>query len=331
MKKPLISIIIVDYKPNTQYLIQSLEAINTQSYTNFQTILIHDLQVNLPKYPWLITKFLNKKTPPATKRDLGAQIAQGKFLAFLDDDAYPHPNWLQSIINNFADPNIIAVGGPGITPPNVNFLESASGWTSGSPLGAGPYTYRFLPKPKRFIDDYPSMNVAVRKKDLLLVGGFDSHYWPGEDTKLCLDLTNLKHGKIIYDPQVIVYHHRRPLWIPHLRQNGNFGLHRGFFAKTLPQTSLRISYFLPSFMVLGLMYLFISAIFPSFQIPILYPIGLISLSLYFLALIANNLWIFYYSKKFTQALIAIPSVFLTQAWYGIRFLEGLILKQKLER
>ncbi len=331
MKNPLISIIIVDYKPNTQYLIQSLQAIDTQTYTNFETILIHDLPVKLPQYPWLKTKFLNQNTPPATKRDLGAELAQGQLLTFLDDDAYPDPNWLRSIVTAFTDPTIIAIGGPGITPPNVSFLESASGWASASPLGAGPYTYRFIPQSRRIVDDYPSMNLSVRKKDFLAVGGFDSHYWPGEDTKLCLDLTNLNHGKIIYDPKVIVFHHRRPLWLPHLRQNGNFGLHRGFFAKTLPQTSLRVSYFLPSFMIIGLAYLIFSSIFSSLQIPILYPLGQISLAIYVLALLTNALWILNQSQSLTQALISIPSVFLTQSWYGIRFLEGFLFKQKLTR
>lgn len=327
-KTPLVSIIIIDYKIKNPYLDECLEAIKNQSYKNYEIILITDYKTNISS-PKLTKHYFSRYTNPATKRDYGAKIAKGEIFAFIDDDAYPDTNWLSHIIDNFNDSKIAAVGGPGVTPPNVTWQESASGWTSSSPLGAGPYTYRFLPGKRKYVEDYPSMNLSVRKTDFFTVGGFDSHYWPGEDTKLCLDLVYKLNKKIIYDPKAIVYHHRRPLLVSHLKQNGNYGLHRGFFAKILPQTSLKPIYFFPSLLSILIFSLLITLIF-SIRKEI-FTAQIIILSIYLLALIINGIWIGIKSKSPPQAIIAIPSVFITHFWYGLKFIQGFVFTKRLKR
>jgi len=324
----LISIIIIDYKIENPYLRECLQSLNQQSYTNYEILLLTDYQSKVES-PKLKKHFFNRYASPAEKRDFGAKLARGEILAFIDDDAYPDKNWLKQVVKNFSDSQITAVGGPGVTPPGVDWRETASGWTSASPLGSGSHLYRFWPREKQFVDDYPSMNLSVRKKDFLAVGGYDSHYWPGEDTKLCLDLTHKIKKKIIYDPMVLVYHHRRPLWLPHLKQNGNFGLHRGYFAKILPQTSSRLIYFLPSFMSLGLIFIpLFLFIFPLFIIRWIF---VLSLSFYGLALIINAFWIIFHSGSIFQGVISMPSIFLTHFWYGLKFTQGFIFTRKLKR
>lgn len=329
----LVSIIIIDYKDNNPYLVECLEAVQKQSYQHYEIILVTDYKNNL-SYPKLFKKHYGKYVGPAEKRDDAAKMAKGEILAFIDDDAFPHKNWLKHLVNNFKDNNTVGVGGPGVTPPKISMLEESSGWASASPLGSGIYLYRFLPRKKRIVDDYPSMNLAVRKKDFVAIGGYDSSYWPGEDTKLCLDLISKTNKKIIYDPQVLVYHHRRPVLRAHLRQSGNFGLHRGFFARVLPKTSLKLIYFLPSFFLLyiSLLLLLVIANFHpngTEAIPATKVIVYSPLFLYFSLLFLNSIWILIYSKKITQALISIPVIFITHLWYGFRFLQGLLFTDKL--
>jgi cellulose synthase/poly-beta-1,6-N-acetylglucosamine synthase-like glycosyltransferase len=332
---PKVSIIIIDYKENNPYLVECLESIQKQSFKNYEIILVTDYKNNLI-YPKLTKKHYGKYVGPAEKRDDGAKMAKGEVLAFIDDDAYPHKDWLKNLVKNFEDKNIVGVGGPGVTPSNVSILEEASGWASATPFGSGTYLYRFLPRKKRFVEDYPSMNLAVRRKEFLEVGGYDSNYWPGEDTKLCLDLVSKTNKKIIYDPKVLVYHHRRPVLQPHLRQSGNFGLHRGFFARVLPKTSQRLIYFLPSFFLiyLTLMLLLIIANFHISGTEAISAIKVIiysPLAVYLLLLLINSLWIFSYSKKLTQSLLSIPVIFITHLWYGARFLQGLLFTDKLKQ
>jgi hypothetical protein len=77
------------------------------------------------------------------------------------------------------------------------------------------------------------------------VGGWSSSFYGGEDTKLCLALRD-SGLTILYDPAVVVFHHRRPIFGRHLRQVGNVGRHRGYFVRAFPGTSLRPTYFIPS-------------------------------------------------------------------------------------
>lgn len=331
-KTPLVSVIVIDYKRDNPYLIECLNAIEKQTYKNFEIILESDHPVEL-HYPHLrIIHYSGKYRAPAFKRDHGAKIAQGTIVAFIDDDASPDPQWLEKMAPLFEDKSVVGVGGPGVTPLGVGWQEAASGWASASPIGAGPYTYRFLPGKKQFVDDYPSMNLAVRRKDFLSVGGYDSNYWPGEDTKLCLDLTFKLKKKIIYHPEVLVYHHRRPIWSPHLKQNGNFGLHRGFFARILPETSLRPIYFGPSIMFLGLLYLMITSFFPLPPIFLsVRHLGICLLGFYLIILLVNSLWVLKQSKSLLQSCLSIPVIFVTHLWYGIRFIQGYIFTGKLKR
>lgn len=301
MKTPLVSIIVVDYKKKNPYLVECLDAIQKQTYKNFEVILVCDYKVDL-SYPKLRQKSYGHYVGPAEKRDEGANMAKGEILAFIDDDAFPVSTWLEYLVPHFKNKNIAGVGGPGITPPGVSWQEEASGWASASPMGAAFYMYRFHSGKKQFVEDYPSMNLAVRKTDFDKVGGYDSNYWPGEDTKLCLDLTHNLGKKILYEPKATVFHHRRPIWKGHLRQNGNFGLHRGFFARILPETSLKPIYFLPSLLLLGLVFLVLTLplSFPTRSgiyinnpiISYVQTLGLYFFVLYFLVLFLNSLWIF---------------------------------------
>lgn len=333
MKKttPLVSIVIIDYKHDNPYLLESLKNIERQTYKNWEVILVTDFPTPT-NFKKITNKFYNKVVGPAKKRDDGAKLTKGEIVCFLDDDAYPDQNWLEQIVKSFTNLAVCAVGGPGVTPPGVSWQEEASGWASASPIGSAGFVYRFLPQKSRLVDDFPSMNLSVRKKDFFAVGGFDSHYYPGEDTKLCLDLVHKLNKMIVYNPKALVYHHRRPIFWPHLRQNGNFGLHRGFFARVLPETSLRPVYFFPSLLlilVFGLPFLFrLNQSFANLQI--LYSLSVYTLTFYFILLLLNSLWICYYSKKVTQALLSVVIIFLTHLWYGFRFLQGFFFTDKLK-
>ncbi|MFA6329471.1 MAG: glycosyltransferase family 2 protein [Candidatus Micrarchaeia archaeon] len=262
------------------------------------------------------------KVGPGQKRDIAAKAAKGKFLAFIDDDAYPDASWLSSAEKLFSNPHVAGVGGPAVTPEEDSFLQRASGLTYSSPLCSGGYDFRYVPSKARDCDDIPTVNLIIRKADFEAVGGFDTNFWPGEDTKLCLDLVHGRKKRLLYSPDVLVYHHRRPLFVKHLRQVSNYALHRGFFVKKFPQTSLRPSYFLPSLAVLGALLLF----------------GLgFSNPLFWLALIAlvvlHLLVSFVFGVLLESAAMGLFVAFgslLTHLFYGVFFIAGL-LSPKLSR
>lgn len=244
--------IIVAVKKDNLYLRECIESCLKLDYPDFEILVLpdNDLILNYPKTRVIPTGEL---TPPL-KRDMALSQAKGEILAFLDDDAYPDKDWLTKALRHFESPEIAAVGGPAVTPEADSLRQKASGLVYSSYLMSGQYVYRYLPRPQRFVDDYPSCNFLVRKSVMRELGGFNTKFWPGEDTFFCLKIVRDLKKKIIYDPQVLVYHHRRSLFKGHLKQIANYALHRGYFVKRFPETSFRLTYFLPSFFVLGLFF-----------------------------------------------------------------------------
>ncbi len=251
---------------------------------------------------------------PGEKRDIGTKYAKGEIVAFIDDDVYPVREWLKNAVRNFSSSEVAAVGGPAVTPLEDGFWQRASGAVYSSAVVSGQYVYRYLPRRKQEIDDYPSCNLLVRKSVMREIGGFNTDFWPGEDTKLCLDIKNMGK-KIIYDPDVLVYHHRRKLFLTHFKQISSYALHRGYFVKRYPGNSLRLAYFLPSIFVLGLLLgVVLSGIFS--------PIAVIyswAGSFYLLLVL-----IFSIQKDLRLTLPVFVGIILTHLTYGIYFLKGLL-------
>ena len=336
LNKPEVSIIIPVKEINNYLRKETIPAILKQTYKNFEIIIVSDKE---SKEKFSKTKIIPTwpKTGPADKRDIGAKKAKGKILAFLDDDSYPDKNWLKNAIKIFQEGNkISAVCGPTLTPSHNNLRQKASGCVWSTWLGSGGAgTYRCAIAKRQEVDDYPTVNFLVRKKDFLAVGGFNSHFWPGEDTKLCLDLTKKLGKKIIYDPRVLVYHHRREVFRLHLKQISRYAIHRGHFARILPQTSFRIGYLMPTFFVLGLIggpiLIFLLEIFQFCAVSIpLFILYLFSIFLYLMALLITAIQVYLKEKNFKLALLVIPSIFITHLIYGTLLVKG-FLSPKLNR
>lgn len=244
---PLSVTVIVPLHRRTAAFEQCVEATLPQLREGDELIVVSDTQPGpLPDGVRLLLTGSASDTSPAEKRDVALAEAQGDLCAFLDDDAYPADGWLERAVERFADSSVVAVGGPGVTPPGSGWRERVSGAFYESPFGSGGLRFRFTPLGRtRDVDDYPAYNLFVRRDELRAIGGWDSSFYGGEDTKVCLALRRAGH-RIVYDPEVVVYHHRRRVFGPHLRQVANVGRHRGHFVRIFPETSRRPLYFAPA-------------------------------------------------------------------------------------
>jgi glycosyltransferase involved in cell wall biosynthesis len=212
-----------------------------------ELVVVSDRSIDgLPDAVKLVVTGSSGDTGPAEKRDVAWEVARGEILAFIDDDAFPARDWLTQALARLQDPEIAAVGGPGVTPPGSRFRERAGGAFYESYVGSAQLRARFRPVGGvRPVDDWPAFNFIIRREALSAVGGWQSTFYGGEDTKLCLALRDAGF-RIVYDPDVVVYHHRRPIFRPHLRQVGNVGRHRGYFVRAFSGTSARPIYFAPA-------------------------------------------------------------------------------------
>ena len=193
--------------------------------------------------------------------------------------------------------------------------------------------YRYvLGKEVLEVDDYPSCNFIVRRDIFEKLDGFDSTFYPGEDTKLCLDITKKLGKRIIYDPAVVVQHHRRKLGPLHFKQVANYALHRGYFAKKYPETSLRVGYFVPTLLVIGFIVGAGLSIFNE-TIRMLY----VSLWVVYLAIISVNV-VYGLSRdkligramKWKLFLLVLFGIIGTHIYYGVFLVKGLLSKKLKE-
>lgn len=327
MRQPFISVIIPVRELNNYLFLENFPAFQKQSYKHFEVIVLPNSKsqkdkIFLKKYHWLRIIPTPNISRPAEKRDIGAKNAEGSVLAFIDDDAYPSPDWLEKSTYYFDSKKTEVICGPGVIPTNINIWEKIFDEILTSPVGSGGYQYRFIKAKPRFTDDYPSMNFLIQKKVFQQLGGFNSEYWPGEDSKLCEDLVYKYKGKIYYNPNILVYHHRRNTLIGFLKQHANYGFHRGAFSAHGDRNSRRLSYFIPTFFVFYLFFLSFFLFFDLLNFPnfiLLIPF-LIYVLFGFLLIIQS----FIKTKNIVISLVIFPVLFLTHITYGTMFIKGFI-------
>jgi len=317
--------IIIPFKSWSPDLEECLSHIRNLTFKDYEVILLPDREAALPgQYSDLPIKILpTGEVNPAIKRDLGAEQAKGRYLAFIDDDAYPQPDWLDVARDFFiAHQDAGAIGGPAITPKSDPFWARVSGAVFLSPASGG-YPERYVPcPPGKAVDDWPSVNLIVRKRVFSDIGGFDSKYWPGEDTLFCLKILERTNKKLVYVPELIVWHHRRSGLPKHLRQVGNYGKHRGFFAKKYPQTSRRFKYFIPAIWVAFVIVGFGLSIVSKLA-GILYLTGWTA----YLSALAISWKDIRQHETLRVALGAVPYIILTHIWYGAQFVKGFTARE----
>ena len=291
-------------------------------YPQLEIIVVSDMSVALPAGVKSVLTGADHDTGPGEKRDIGMHAGDGDYFAFIDDDAVPRPDWLNSAVRIFEDGTIGAVAGPGVTPPASGWAERAGGAFYESWLGSGPYRYRFRQGRRRDVDDYPAYNLIVRRSAAEHVNGWGTGFYGGEDTVICLALVEAG-WRIVYDPSVVVFHQRRPVLRKHLAQVGNVGRHRGYFVKAYPKTSLRPSYFLPTLGTAVLSGLVIAAMFSGKA-----RAGLgVALGAY----VAGGAVLGLVERDEPSIALALPGVALaSHVTYGVQFVRGLLTRQ-LER
>ena len=310
---PFVSIII-PCRDVDNYAKECVESCKQLEYEGFEIIVLPDCTQEMaidgvkviPTGPVL----------PGAKRNIGLDNAGGELCAFIDSDAYPNRDWLRNAVTYLQDDGVAAVGGPGLTPEADSVMQKASGYVLSSFM-VGNLSRRYSVKRNFESDDIHSCNFIARKSVLEEVGGWDEHYWPGEDTLLSLAIRR-KGKKLVEASDVVVYHHRRSLFLGHLKQVWRFGLHRGFFTKRFSENSRRLTYFLPSVLVTGL----VGGLVLSFLVPVLRWV-------YGPFLVAYVVMCIFEGLKTDNIRMALPvsvGIVLTHMAYGVAFLKGLVVQ-----
>ncbi len=226
--------------------------------------------------PKLKTILLPKKTVPAIGRNIGAEKARARVIAFIDSDAYPADDWLNKI-SEAADEGVL-VGGGSIA------LPTFQRW---SLIAGAQYLLQF----NEFIDHgekrqksfVPSCNLFCEKALFQSIGGFPD-IRASEDV-----LFGFKAGektKLYFIPDIKVYHIFRKEFGGYLRNQELLGryilIYRRQRSDSWIYKGLAAAAFLPAFLVIK--FLRISQrVLTSFNME-LYTLFVVSLPLFLLGL-----------------------------------------------
>ena len=141
-------------------------------------------------------------------RNIGLKVATGEIIAFLDDDAFARPGWLENLLATYSDDTIGAVGGralnnqPGEEVVGVNEI--------GQLKPNGLLTGYFAADPGRImeVDHIIGCNMSYRRDVLAALGGLREDYTGTEvreETDICLRVKALGY-RILFNPAACVNH-----------------------------------------------------------------------------------------------------------------------------
>lgn len=166
---------------------------------------------------------------PATARNTGAKQAQGKFLAFIDDDCTPANNWLQVLETYLIAHANDLIGGCIINALSENIYATAS-------QALLDYIYASYQNKTKFPQFFTSNNIALSAENFWAIGGFDTNFplAAAEDREFCDRLLSHNYN-MRYAPEAIVYHAHHLTLKTFYRQHFNYGRGAFLFHKTYSQ------------------------------------------------------------------------------------------------
>jgi glycosyltransferase involved in cell wall biosynthesis len=229
--RPLVSVVIPAYKA-AAYISETLQSVFSQTYPNFEVILINDGSPDTPELERAIAPFRDcllyiqqENHGPSAARNAGIRRARGEYVAFLDADDLWFPGCLAAQVDLalsrqppcdlvYADV-LVYSDAPQPRERAAGAMEAATAFrnglrraieTSGGQIrysqlcpSAGPLTFESL---LREDCQAPTSCTMVRRQAALAAGLFDESLRRAEDYDLWLRIAH-RAANMSYAPQVL--------------------------------------------------------------------------------------------------------------------------------
>ena len=229
-----VSVIIPTYN-RSHLLLRLLQSLERQNFTGTYDVVVVDdgsnddtrnvLSQYQPRCPYPLKILRQPNAGPGPARNRGIGVAQGRILAFIDDDHIARPEWMSEISDIPEGPRSAGQCGRNVSLPGRS-ATSRYGTMRG--LHERPHLYD-----DGTVRDFMSGNAALYRWALNQIGGFDDRFTStfkgiapgGEDTALSIRLRERKF-LIHYNPQALTDHHQKGSFSSFLKEAYNFGGNR---------------------------------------------------------------------------------------------------------
>ncbi len=214
---PRVSVVVCS-RNGARTIADCLEGLRSVRYPDFEVIVVDDGSTDdtatiARRYGAHVIQTPNCGLSSA--RNTGLEAATGEVVAYLDDDAWPDPDWLVHLTTALSQDGCAAAGGPNLPPagdgPIADSVANAPGGPSHVLLS------------DHIAEHLPGCNLAVWKRRLQAIGGFDPQFCvAGDDVDVCWRLQQ-EGWHLAFAPGAVVWHHRRNSIGAYWRQQVGYG------------------------------------------------------------------------------------------------------------
>lgn len=139
--------------------------------------------------------------------NLGAAVASGDVIVFLNNDTEVQPGWLDALLSNFDEPTVGIVGAQLRYPDGRVQHAGVDVFRDDNGILTGAHAPVAMAEIGRSLQAVTGACMAVRSDLFFALGGFYEKYWNGyEDVDFCLAAT-ADGWTIRYEPRAVVTHH----------------------------------------------------------------------------------------------------------------------------
>lgn len=210
--------VVVNTFNRAESLRLTLDALQHLDYPAFEVVVVNGPSTDetdslLQSYEGKIKVGNTENRNLSESRNIGVALSAGDVVAFIDDDAYPDPAWLDRIVEGYDHEEVAAAGGPVYNYTGVQLqvkysIGSRTGKTWEA-TGLNPSSYLSSPGAANYLY-LIGCNCSYRRSTLIDIGGFDEEFeYHLEDTDACLRLIDQGYAIRALDDGY-VYHKAQP-------------------------------------------------------------------------------------------------------------------------
>jgi O-antigen biosynthesis protein len=214
---PRVSVVVCSHN-GARTISDCLEGLRRVNYPDFEVIVVDDGSTDdtaaiARQFGTRVIQTPNRGLSNA--RNTGLAAATGEVVAYLDDDAWPDPDWLLHLVTALSADGCAGAGGPNLPPAGDGAIADCVANAPGGP------SHVLLSD--HIAEHVPGCNLALWKARLQEIGGFDPQFRvAGDDVDIGWRLQQ-QGWQLAFAPAAVVWHHRRNSMRAYWRQQVGYG------------------------------------------------------------------------------------------------------------
>jgi glycosyltransferase involved in cell wall biosynthesis len=225
-----VSVVICTYSPDAfDHFVDAVNSVLAGTYDDVEVVVVVDgdealferVRERYGAHDDVVVRCNDENLGLSASRNEGVRHASGDVVAFLDDDAVAHPEWVERLVSLYERHDAVAAGG-----------RMTGRWVAGKPsfLPAEFYwlvgvTHRGFPDEECEVRNTFGSNISFRREVFEELGGFEPNLGrtgernlQGEETEFAARMRERYGEGVWYDPDAVVEHkvfdyRTKPTWL----------------------------------------------------------------------------------------------------------------------